>query len=41
MNPAAVLSLISNLYEQVLELNQRKRELEARIAELEGKPGSD
>lgn len=39
MNPAAILALISNLYEQVVQLQQRIAELEAARQPVETQEG--
>jgi hypothetical protein len=41
MNPAAILALLSNLYEQIVALQTREQELLARIAELEKPPAEE
>lgn len=40
MNPSAILGLLADLYGQVLALQERVRELEARLGELD-KPSTD
>ena len=39
MNPAAILSLIADLYEQIAMLRAACQEKDARIAELEARIG--